>query len=64
MKEAALLNRLKALQAEYALGCLKSPGDKSEYEFGLRVGTVAGIELAIDTILNALRDEREDKDSL
>lgn len=53
-----LLNRLKAEQSTYALSALRSPGSRSEYEFGLRVGYVAGLERAIDILLHALDDER------
>lgn len=58
MIEQALLNRLKAEQQTYALEALRMPGAKSEYEFGLRVGHVAGLERAIGVLLEMLDEER------
>lgn len=59
-----LLNKLKAEQATYALGALRSPGSKSEYEFGLRVGYVAGMERGIAMLLSALDEERNGEKDL
>ena len=56
--EAVLLNKLKAEQATYALSALRAPGAKTEYEYGLRVGYVAGMERAIAMLLGVLEDER------
>lgn len=62
--ETALLNKLKAEQATYALGALRSPGNKTEYEFGVRVGYVAGLERAIGMLLSALDEERNGEKDL
>jgi len=59
----ALLNRLKAEQAEYALQSLKMPVKRDEFEYGYRAGIVGGLEKALDTLLALLKDERDgDKD--
>lgn len=60
-----LLNRLKAEQADYALRSLRTPGDKTPFDYGLRVGYVQGLEAAIGFLLQALDDERHgDRDPL
>lgn len=59
MIESALLNRLKAKQAEYALQALKAPSAKTEFEYGHRCGVVAGLEQACDLLLTLLKDERD-----
>lgn len=56
--ETRLLNALKAEQAKYALEALKSPGSKSEFDFGARVGTVSGLERAIDLLMTIIDDAK------
>lgn len=61
--ETHLLNRLKGLQAEYALHALRLPGEKREFDFGYRCGYVSGLEHAINALLALLEEEqRGDKD--
>lgn len=64
MIESVLLNKLKARQAQYALESLKAPGDKTEFEYGRRVGVVLGIEMAIEELLNMVAEEKSDRDDL
>lgn len=56
--EQALLARLKAEQAQFALDALRRPTQRDSFEYGFRVGKVAGYEAAIDVLLNLLEDER------
>jgi hypothetical protein len=56
--ETALLNKLKSLQAQYAVDALRSPSDKSEFDFGYRVGYFAGMERAIECLLSVVEDEK------
>lgn len=61
--ESVLLGKLKAKQAEFALLSLKQPSRCDVFEYGYRVGTVAGLEEAINTLLALLDEERNgDKD--
>lgn len=62
--ETALLNKLKAEQVEYALQGLRQPGNKTEYDFGLRVGHMDGLEHAIRILLSALDEERNGEKDL
>ena len=60
-----LLRQLKAEQARYALEALQRPGDKTVFEYGVRVGHVAGLECAIGLLLSALDEERNgERDAL
>lgn len=61
--EQRLLNALKARQADYALEGLKRPLQRDAFEYGYRTGVVNGLELATNTLLDLIKDEREgDKD--
>ncbi len=61
--ESALLARLKAEQAQFALDALRRPVGRDSFEYGYRVGMVAGYEAAIGVLLNLLDEERNsDKD--
>lgn len=62
--ETKLLNRLKAEQKEFALESLLQPGDKSAFEYGRRVGVVAGIEQAISALLNIIDEEKNSDNDL
>lgn len=62
--ETKLLNRLKAEQKEFALESLMQPGDKSSFEYGRRVGVVAGIEQAISALLNIIDEEKNSDNDL
>lgn len=60
MNEAAFLQRLKAAQIEYALEALRKPNMRDAFEYGQRVGMVAGLEHAIALLLNQLSEEKHD----
>lgn len=62
--EAALLNRLKTEQARFALEALKKPQNRDTFEYGYRVGMVAGYEAAIDVLLNLLDEEKNSDNDL
>ena len=60
-----LLLKLKAEQAAFALKSLQHPGDKTPFDYGVRVGHVAGLEFAIGLLLSALDEERNgERDAL
>jgi hypothetical protein len=56
--EAQLLNNLKVKQQEFALESLKRPQNRDTFEYGYRVGVVAGYEAAINVLLAILDEER------
>ena len=56
--EARLLNDLKVKQADFALQALKQPQNRDTFEYGYRVGVVAGYEAAINVLLAILDEER------
>lgn len=55
-----LLNRLKAEQQQFSVDALKRPVNRDAFEYGYRVGMVAGYEAAIEALLNMLDEERND----
>lgn len=60
--EQALLARLKTEQAQFALDALRRPVNRDTFEYGYRVGVVAGLETAIACLLTLL-DEEKNSDS-
>jgi len=56
--ESQLLNRLKAEQQQFAVDALKRPQTRDTFEYGYRVGMVAGYEAAINVLLNLLDQEK------
>ena len=56
--ETQLLNRLKAEQQQFAVDALKRPVERDAFEYGYRVGTVAGYEAAINVLLKLLDEEK------
>lgn len=61
--ETTLLNRLKQDQAQFALDALRRPVNRDNFEYGYRVGMVAGYEAALTLLLSLLDEERNgDKD--
>jgi hypothetical protein len=61
--ETQLLNQLKAQQQTFALDALRRPQARDTFEYGYRVGVVAGYEAAIDLLLKILDEEKNgDKD--
>lgn len=53
-----LLNRLKAGQQSFALDALARPQNRDAFEYGYRVGVVAGYEAAINVLLQLLDEEK------
>lgn len=62
--ETALLNKLKAEQAQFALDALRRPQNRDSFEYGYRVGTVNGYEAAINVLLSLLDEEKNGDNDL
>jgi len=58
MIEQHLLQRLKVAQAEYALESLQRPNTRDVFEYGHRVGVVAGLQQAVDLLLTLIDEEQ------
>jgi hypothetical protein len=56
--ESKLLNRLKAEQQSFAVDALRRPQTRDTFEYGYRVGMVAGYEAAINVLLTLLDEEK------
>jgi hypothetical protein len=56
--EDRLLGKLKADQQVFALEALKRPVERDAFEYGYRVGMIAGYDAAIRALLDLLNDER------
>jgi hypothetical protein len=56
--ETKLLNRLKAEQQQFSVDALKRPQERDAFEYGYRVGVVAGYEAAINVLLKLLEEEK------
>ena len=54
-----LFNRLKADQQKFALEALRRPHERDTFEYGYRVGMVAGYEAAINLLLDLLKEEKD-----
>jgi hypothetical protein len=62
--ETKLLNRLKAQQQQFAVDALRRPQDRDAFEYGYRVGVIAGYEAAIDVLLKLLDEEKNSDNDL
>lgn len=58
MIETKLLNRLKAEQQRFSVDALRRPQERDAFEYGYRVGVVAGYEAAINSLLKLLEEEK------
>tara|TARA_R110000824_G_scaffold83847_1_gene209645 strand:- start:4268 stop:4465 length:198 start_codon:yes stop_codon:yes gene_type:complete len=56
-RESQFLNLLKINQSNFALDALRRPIDRDNFEYGYRVGMVAGYEEAINLLLQHLSEE-------
>ena len=56
--ETKLLNALKAEQQQFALQALKRPVERDAFEYGYRVGTIAGLESAVNVLLKLVYEEK------
>lgn len=62
--ETKLLNALKAQQQQFALDALKRPVNRDAFEYGYRVGMIAGLESAVNVLLNLVDEEKHLDDDL
>jgi hypothetical protein len=62
--ETKLLNRLKAEQQSYAVEALKRPQTRDAFEYGHRVGVMAGYEAALNVLLKLLDEEQNGDNDL
>ena len=62
--ETRLLNALKAEQQSFALEALRKPQTRDAFEYGHRVGVIAGYESAINVLLQLLKEERNNDPDL
>ena len=53
-----LLASLKSQQQTFALESLKRPQNRDAFEYGYRVGVVAGYDAAIKLLLDLINEER------
>jgi hypothetical protein len=56
--ETKLLNALKAEQQQFAIDALKRPVERDAFEYGYRVGVVAGYESAVNVLLKLVDEEK------
>jgi len=62
--ESQLLGRLKDEQQKFALDALKRPQNRDAFEYGYRVGMIAGYEAAINVLFDLLDKEKNSDDNL
>ncbi len=62
--ETRLLNALKAEMQQFALQALKRPVERDAFEYGYRVGTIAGLETAVNVLLKLVDEEKHLDDDL
>lgn len=56
--ENKLLNALKAEMQKFALDALKRPVERDAFEYGYRVGMIAGYESAVNVLLKLIDEEK------
>ncbi len=62
--ETKLLNRIKAAQQQFSVDALKRPQQRDAFEYGYRVGVVAGYEAAIEVLLKILEEDKNSDNDL
>ena len=62
--ESKLLNCLKAEQQRFAVHALRRPQTRDTFEYGYRVGMVAGYEAAIDVLLKLIDEDKNSDNDL
>lgn len=62
--ESQILSRLKDEQQKFALDALKRPQNRDAFEYGYRVGMIAGYEAAINVLFDILDKEKNSDDNL
>lgn len=58
MIESKILNLLKAEQQRFSADALRRPQERDAFEYGYRVGVVAGYEAAINALLKLIDEEK------
>jgi hypothetical protein len=58
VNESKLLNLLKQAQLQFSVDALKRPQERDAFEYGYRVGVVAGYEAAISVLLKLIEEEK------
>ena len=58
MNEGKLLNILKQAQLQFSVDAMKRPQERDAFEYGYRVGVVAGYEAAIGVLLKLIEEEK------
>jgi hypothetical protein len=58
VNEGKLLNLLKQAQLQFSVDALKRPQERDAFEYGYRVGVVAGYEAAIGVLLKLIEEEK------
>jgi hypothetical protein len=58
VNESKLLNLLKQAQLQFSVDALKRPQERDAFEYGYRVGVVAGYEAAIGVLLKLIEEEK------
>ena len=58
MNETKLLNLLKQSPFQFSVDALKRPQERDAFEYGYRVGVVAGYEAAIGVLLKLIAEEK------
>lgn len=64
MIDAKLLNALKTKQQEHAVESLKRPIKCDAFEYGYRVGVMAGLEEAVNVLLKLIDEEKHGNDDI
>jgi len=64
MIEDKLLNALKAKQQEHAVDALKRPVKCDAFEYGYRVGVMAGYEAAVEVLLKLIDEDKYGNDDI
>lgn len=54
----ALFGKLKADQQQLALDALRRPQARDTFEYGYRVGLIAGYDAALEALLSLLHEEK------
>lgn len=62
--ETKLLNKLKVEQQIFAVDALKKPQTRDAFEYGYRVGMVAGYEAAINVLLTLIDEDKHSDNDL
>jgi hypothetical protein len=58
VNEGKLLNILKQAQLQFSVDAMKRPQERDAFEYGYRVGVVAGYEAAIGVLLKLIEEEK------